>query len=70
MANKIKGNHDGPNGENRTYTIPGRGVVSRPVLVREIKQGKHPDYSTVIVNDVEFVRAKPDGDRKNNVNPK
>lgn len=68
MANKIKGNHDGQNGENRTYTIQGRGIVSRSVLVREIKQGKHPDYSTVTVNGVEFVRAKPDGDRKNNVN--
>ncbi len=68
MATKIKGNHDGPNGENRTYTIRGRGVVSRPVLVREIKQGKHPDHSTVAVNGVEFVRAKPDGVRKNNVN--
>lgn len=68
MANKIKGNHDGQNGENRTYTIPGRGVVGRSALVREIKGGKHPDYSTVTVNGVEFVRAKPDGDRKNNVN--
>ncbi len=27
MANNIKGNGDGENGENQTYTIPGRGVV-------------------------------------------
>ncbi|EGR0977184.1 DUF3892 domain-containing protein, partial [Vibrio parahaemolyticus] len=26
MANNIKGNGDGENGENQTYTIPGRGV--------------------------------------------
>jgi hypothetical protein len=39
MARVIKGNQDGENGENDTYTIPGRGsAIARKTIVSEIKR--------------------------------
>ena len=68
MARNIKGNGDGPNGRNDTYSIPGRGSVARPVVVREVKEGQHPGHGTVTVDGVEYVRSNPDRSRRNNVN--
>ena len=69
MANTIKGNQDGENGENESYTIPGRGSnIPRPTVVREVKGGKHPKHSVYTRDGVEYVRAKPDSQIKNNVN--
>lgn len=67
MAKHIRGNGDGKNGENQSYTIPGRGNVPRPQLVREVKAGKHPDFGVVIRNGTPCVRANPDGRKGNNV---
>ncbi|EMV0254205.1 DUF3892 domain-containing protein [Vibrio fluvialis] len=67
MANNIKGNQDGKNGENQTYTIPGRGVVDRETLVKEVDQGKHPNFHTVEVEGDKYVRANPDRSKGNNV---
>jgi len=67
MAKNIKGNQDGPNGRNESYTIPGRGVVSRANLVREVDQGKHPDFHTITVDGRDYVRGNPDGSQGNNV---
>ncbi|AVF75859.1 MULTISPECIES: DUF3892 domain-containing protein [Vibrio] len=67
MANNIKGNQDGENGENQTYTIPGRGVVDRETLVQEVEQGKHPNFHTVEVEGDKYVRANPDRSKGNNV---
>lgn len=44
MAKVIKGNQDGDNGQNETYTILGRGIVTRRKLVTEIEAGKHPHH--------------------------
>jgi hypothetical protein len=68
MANIIKGNQDGENGGNESYTIPGRGVVSRPQLVREVEHGKHPNFSTYERDGVKYVRGNPDSRTNNNVN--
>ena len=69
MANIIKGNKDGVNGENETYSIPGRSsAISRRALVKEVKQGKHAGFSIYERNGKEYVRANPDSKRKNNVN--
>lgn len=68
MARKIKGNHDGPNGGNDSYSIPGRGQVSRPRLVSEIRAGQHDDFGTIRVNGKTYVRAKPDNSTRNNIN--
>ena len=67
MAKNIRGNKDGQNGENQTYTIPGRGTVPREKLVEEIKEGKHPDFHIYERNNVEYVRADPDSNQQNNV---
>jgi len=69
MAKHIKGNGDGPNGANETYSIPGRGSnLSRRQVVKEVKQGKHPNFGVVRRGGQEFVRGKPDRSKKNNVN--
>jgi len=68
MAKYINRNRDGDNGHNNSYTIPGRGVVSRDQLVREVKVGKHPRHITTKINGREYVKAKPDHKTQNNVN--
>lgn len=68
MAKIIKGNRDGDGGRNESYSIPGRGTVARSELVREIKQGKHPDFSTYTREGRKYARANPDSKESNNVN--
>jgi hypothetical protein len=69
MADTIKGNQDGENGENDTYSIPGRGSkIPRSTVVREVKQGKHPNFGIYKRNGVEYIRGLPDSKTKNNVN--
>lgn len=67
MAKNIRGNQDGKNGENQTYTIPGRGIVPREKLIKELKEGKHTDFHVYERNGVEYVRADPDSTQQNNV---
>jgi hypothetical protein len=70
MAKKIRGNKDGENGENQTYNIQGRdSFIPRPQIVKEVKNGQHENHSIYTRNGVEYVRAKPDSQKKNNVNP-
>lgn len=68
MAKNIRGNNDGEHGENDSYTIPGRGVVSRETLVDEINTGKHPNHHVINVNGEDYVRSNPDALKPNNVN--
>lgn len=70
MAKKgsIRGNQDGAGGRNDTYSIWGRGNVSRVQLVREVKSGKHPDFTTATTGNWEHVRSKPDRSVDNNIN--
>ncbi len=68
MAVNIRGNRDGDNRHNESYTIKGRGTVSRSRLVKEVKSGKHPNHTTTKINGAEYVKAKPDNKTKNNVN--
>lgn len=68
MAENIKGNHDGHDGENKTYTIPGRGKVLREQLVKEIENGRHPRFSVYEKDKVKYVRSNPDSSGSNNVN--
>lgn len=65
---KIKGNNDGPGGRNETYDIGSRKDVPRTQVVKEIKQGKHPDAHVVKVNGREYARDNPDHSKKDNVN--
>lgn len=69
MAKNITGNQDGLRGGNDTYTIQGRASdIPRKILVKEVKQGKHPNHTIIKINDVEYVKAKPNSKTKDNVN--
>lgn len=68
MAKNIRGNHDGENGENDSYTIAGRGVVERDKLVQEVNEGRHPNHHVVNINGENYVRSNPDSTESNNVN--
>ena len=68
MAKNIRGNNDGANGENDSYTIAGRGVVDRKTLVKETRNGNHPKHHVIKVNGEEYVRANPDNKNSNNIN--
>ncbi|MCR3972683.1 hypothetical protein ACTG2W_02380 [Aeromonas sp. 96A] len=70
MAKIIRGNADGKNGENQSYTIPGRGTISRSKAVTEVKQKKHPNHHVIVVNDVEYIRANRDSSKPNNIDEK
>ncbi len=65
---KIKGNNDGPGGRNESYDIGKRKEVPRTQVVKEIKQGQHPDAHVVKVNGREYARDNPDPSKKDNVN--
>ncbi|HAU4927233.1 DUF3892 domain-containing protein [Aeromonas hydrophila] len=67
MAKRIKGNADGKNGENQSYTIHGRGTISRKMAVAEVKKKKHPNHHVIVVNNVEYIRANRDSTKCNNV---
>jgi hypothetical protein len=68
MADIITGNHDGENGRNESYHIPGRGDVARKKLVREVEKNNHPNFSIYEINGEKFVRGKPDNSKNNNIN--
>ena len=65
---KIKGNQDGVNGRNKTYSIGGRKNVQRRTAVKEVKQGLHPDSHVYKRNGIEYVRDNPDRSKADNVN--
>ena len=67
MAKNIRGNQDGDNRSNNSYTISGRGVVKRNQLVKEVEKGKHPNHHTVEVDGEQYVRSNPDRTTNNNV---
>lgn len=69
MAKNITGNQDGLKGGNETYSIKGRGSnIPRKILVKEVKQGKHPNHITTKINNVEYIKAKPNSKTNDNVN--
>ncbi len=69
MAQIIKGNRDGENDRNETYRIPGRDKeIPRDELVKEVEEGKHPNFEIYERDGEKYVRGKPDGINKNNVN--
>ena len=64
----INGNGGGDGGGNTSYTIAGRGKVPRAKLVKEIKQGKHPDTHILKRGGVEYARNNPNQDKPDNIN--
>jgi hypothetical protein len=66
-SKSINGNADGSNGENQSYTIAGRGEVSRTKLVREVSNGQHEGVHVQRVKGVDYVRANPNHNQGDNV---
>jgi hypothetical protein len=56
------------NKRNNSYTITGRGIVSRAKLVSEIKQGLHQDTHVYERNGVEYARNNPNQNKPDNIN--
>lgn len=66
-GSSINGN-GGNGGGNDNYTVTGRGKVSRTQMVKEVKQGLHPDTHIYKRNGVEYVRNNPNHDKPDNIN--
>lgn len=64
----INGNGGGKGGGNESYTITGRGEVSRRQMVAEIKQGKHPDSHVYKINGKEYARNNRNQNKPDNIN--
>ncbi|KKO43926.1 hypothetical protein WG68_18110 [Arsukibacterium ikkense] len=68
MTKVIKGIGSKSGSGNDAYKV-GRGkVVTRPTLVKEVEQGKHPGHHVVKIDGTKYVRANPDNSPGNNVN--
>jgi len=69
MADNIIGNHDGVKGGNDTYSIPGRGSnIPKEIIVKEVEAGKHPNFTTTVINGEKYAKAKPNIKTNDNVN--
>lgn len=67
-GSSINGNGGGAGGGNESYTITGRGEVSREQLVDEVKQGMHPETHVYEINGVEYARNNPNCNKPDNIN--
>ncbi|ABZ78498.1 conserved hypothetical protein [Shewanella halifaxensis HAW-EB4] len=67
-GSSINGNGGGKNGGNTSYTITGRGNVARSQMVKEVKQGQHPDSHIYKRNNIEYVRNNPNNNKPDNIN--
>ncbi len=66
-GSSINGNADGKNGSNKSYTVAGRGKVTRAKMVSEIKKGQHPDTHVLKVDGVEYARNNPNHNKPDNI---
>lgn len=67
-GSSINGNGSNNGSGNESYTIIGRGEVSRSQLVREVQQGQHPDTHIYERNGVQYARNNPNCDLPDNIN--
>ena len=64
---RIKKNHNGV-GRDKTYDIGKRKDIPLREVVKEVKQGKHPDAHLYKLGGIEFPRDNPDRSEADNVN--
>lgn len=67
MSSRIKGNNDGPNGRNESYTYKGK-TYTRTQMVKRVEQGLHQENTVVTIKGKKYVKDKPDQSKKDNVN--
>jgi len=66
MAKNVKVTRESESGRNQRFQV-GPREISRSEFVREIEQGKHPDYHVRRVNGVDTPVSNPDGKEGNNL---
>lgn len=67
MAKRIKVTKESPTGRNQKFQKPNGQEISRQQFVREIEQGKQPDYHVRKINKIKTPVSNPDGKEKNNL---
>lgn len=67
MAKNIKVTKESPTGRNQRFQKPNGKEISRREFVKEIEQGKHPDYHVRKINKVKTPASNPDGRQGNNL---
>lgn len=65
---RIRGNRDGPNGRNESYSLGNRKHIPRMKMVQEVEAGQHPSVNVIKVNGRKYIRDNADSSRKDNVN--
>ncbi|WP_448247287.1 DUF3892 domain-containing protein [Thalassotalea agariperforans] len=68
QGSSINGNGSGSGSGNDSYTIKGRGVVSRPKIVKEVLAGKHPDTHIYSRNGMKYARNNRNCNLPDNIN--
>lgn len=63
---KIKQLTESKTGGAETYKV-GKTTKTRCETVKEIKEGKHPNYHIVKIKGAEYARSNPDGKTFNNI---
>lgn len=67
MAKRIKVTKESNTGRNERFKKPNGQEISRPKFVKEIEQGKHPDYHIRKTHNIKTPVSNPDGKEKNNL---
>lgn len=67
-GSSISGNGSEDGSGNDSYTITGRGTVSREQMIQEIKDGRHPDTHVVQRDGEEYARNNPNSSTQDNIN--
>lgn len=62
----IRVTKESPTGLNQRFNVGGR-EIPRSELVKEIRQGKHPDYHVMTFEGKEIPRSNPDKSQRNNL---
>jgi hypothetical protein len=63
----IKTTQESHSGRNQRFKTAGGRNLSRSQLVREIEQGRHPDYHVRVIRGIETPVSNPDGNTSNNL---
>lgn len=64
---KIKATSENKTGRNTHFDVGSRSNVTRAQVVREIKNGQHPDYHVREINGVLTPVSNPDKTTNNNI---
>ena len=67
MALRIVGRREDDDGANTHYKLSDGRIVTRAEGVAMCKRGELPGYDIIVVNNVEYLRDKPDTREEDNI---